>query len=127
MKFNPLVINNKDALRFFNNDTHNAIIFDDCSWPEDINREELIKLIDSEQPTTHSIKHSSVMINKSTPRFVIVNYANPWSHIQLSISTVYQDPAVKRRINIITLPDDAKLVREISTIATPPLSMADVV
>jgi len=74
---NPLVINNKDSLRYFRNDLHNAIVFDDCKWDPDINREELIKLVDSEVGTTHSIKHGSIIIDNPTPRIIIGNTLDP--------------------------------------------------
>lgn len=73
----PLVINNKDSLRYFKNDVHNAIVFDDCNWDPEINREELIKLVDSEIGTSHSIKHGSIIIDNPTPRVVIGNSVQP--------------------------------------------------
>jgi len=43
----------------------------------DINRKTLIKLVDSEIPTTHNIKHGSVSIDSPTPRFIISNSLEP--------------------------------------------------
>lgn len=111
--FRPLMINNIDSLRFFDNNKHNAIVFDDCTWSEDIDREPLIKLIDSEVPTTHNIKHGSVAIDSPTPRFVISNSLKPWIHHLLSVCNSYNDPAVKRRIIIYVLKDNTSLIPSI--------------
>ena len=104
MGLKPLIVNNIDALRFINN-KHGAIVFDDCSWKTDIDRESLIKLLDSEGPTSHNIKHGSVFIEKSTPRVVITNKTIPFvsNPYPAHDGDHYQDPAVKRRIVIFNL------------------------
>ncbi len=102
---NPLVINNLDAIRYFNPDKHGAIVFDDCPAWDNKTREEIIKLIDSEVPTTHDIKHGSVLINNSTPRFLILNPPLPYNLTK-------KDKAIQRRIQIVQLNQ--------SLIPTPP-------
>jgi len=72
LKGNPLIINNLDGLRFFNPDLNNVIIFDDCSWNEDIIRENLLKLVDSQKGTTHNIKHGTVWVPNPTWRVVFL-------------------------------------------------------
>ena len=88
---NPLVINNLDSLRFFKDELHNAILLDDCGNWDDKSREDIIKLIDSEGPTTHNIKHGSIIIQKPTPRFLVLNPPLP-----LALSK--GDKAIQRRI-----------------------------
>jgi hypothetical protein len=59
-------------------------------------------------PTTHNIKHSSVLINKAIPRFVITNSHEPFLVNTKTIDygiNVYEDQALLRRINIIALKD----------------------
>jgi hypothetical protein len=97
-----MIINNMDGLRFYDNNVNDAIIFDDCNWDPNIPREELIKLLDSEVPTTHNIKHSTIQIKKPTPRIIIGNEREPWlNNSKLKgDKDPYQDNAVKRRIII---------------------------
>ena len=77
--YNSLVINNLDGLRFFDASTHNCLILDDVDLTSD--RERLIKIIDSEEECTLSIKHGSVRIPANTLRFIVSNkpmdYYNP--------------------------------------------------
>ena len=108
MKFNPLVINFLDAFRYWNMCSFNAIVFDDCHWPDNIIPEDLVKLIDSELPTTHNIKHKSMRIVFATPRFVITNYLKPWEYNQASLITSYQQEQVKRRIKLFNVLDAEK-------------------
>lgn len=91
LKINPLIINNVDSIRSFNKAIHGAIVFDDCGKWQYLVREELIKYLDSEVPTTHSIKHGSVSIDK-VPRFVIEN-KDPKAILE-------GDKAIQRRIQV---------------------------
>jgi hypothetical protein len=93
-KLNPLVINNVDSLRLFNKAAHDVIIFDDCGKWHLPAREELIKYLDSEVPTTHSIKHGSVAIDKVS-RFVVENI-DPKAILE-------GDKAIQRRIQVIRI------------------------
>jgi len=68
-----LILNHHDGMRFFKEGLHTGILFDDCTGWDDKTREEVIKLIDSEGPTTHNVKHGSVIINKATPRIIVMN------------------------------------------------------
>jgi len=77
LNLNPFVINNIDSIRFFKNNFHNAIVFDDCKWDPNIDRESLIKLVDSESPTTHNVKHGSTVIEYPTLRVIIINSLIP--------------------------------------------------
>lgn len=88
---NPLVINNLDSLRFFKDELHNAILLDDCGNWDNKSREDIIKLIDSEGPTTHNIKHGSILIQKPTPRFLVLNPPIPYALNKT-------DKAIQRRI-----------------------------
>ena len=113
----PLIVNNFDSIRFFDNKIHNAIVFDDCAWDPLMAREYLIKLVDSEVPTTHNIKHGSVMIDKPTPRVVIVNSTDPWvSSLEFNSfggpENPYKDPAVTRRVTIYVLDSNKSLIPE---------------
>jgi hypothetical protein len=92
----PLVINNIDGLRFFKNELHNAILFDDCGNWDQKSREEVIKLIDSEGPTTHNIKHGSVNIQVATPRILTLNPPAPYALRQ-------EDKAIQRRMVVYYL------------------------
>ena len=102
---NPLVINNLDSLRFYRDELHNAILLDDCGNWDDKSREDIIKLIDSEGPTTHNIKHGSVIIQQPTPRFLVLNPPLPYALSR-------EDKAIQRRIVLHNL--DQSLI--------PPLS-----
>jgi hypothetical protein len=93
-KLNPLIINNFDALRFFNFNTHNAIIIDDIANLDKLKREEIIKFFDSEEETTFSLKHGSTRIPQSTPRFLITNH--PLERVLGEDYTA--DKAISRRI-----------------------------
>ncbi len=102
-KLTPLIVNNLDSLRDFKWEKHQAIIFDDCNF-KDVNREELIKLLDSEDETTHNVKHLSVRIPQNTPRFVISNKT-----FEDLFGIFSQEEAVKRRLYIYNLPNGTKL------------------
>lgn len=108
----PLVVNNRDAIRFFNPHKHSAIVFDDCNW-QDIGREELIKLVDSEVATTHSIKHSSVIIANleggPIPKYIIGNGPHLLEDTSI-LNKPYSDPAVRRRIHIVVLKDSSTFI-----------------
>lgn len=67
----PLIINNIDGLRFYNGQP--VIILNYVTLPPEITRENLIKLVDSEDSTTLNIKHSSVLIPENTQRFFPTN------------------------------------------------------
>ena len=91
LNLNPLVINNIDSIRLFQEGVHNAIVFDDCADWNYKDREEIIKLLDSEVSTTHNVKHGSISINKPTVRWAICNPPLPYK-----INPT--DHAIQRRI-----------------------------
>lgn len=97
----PLIINNFDALRFFDSNKHNALIIDDLSKLDDLSREELIKLFDSEDETTFNLKHGSAQIPANTPRFIVTNSALS----EIVDKTLADDPAIKRRIFSVDIRD----------------------
>lgn len=108
----PLVINNLDGLRFHNGQP--VVILDDVTWPEDISREQLIKLVDSEDSSTLSIKHSSVFLGENTRRLISTN---TWDFVQNRAGSIlvgaanpYNDEAVQRRIKVIVLKENQSLI-----------------
>lgn len=103
LKLNPLIINNIDALRFFKEGIHKSIVFDDCSF-SGREREELIKLIDSEDGTTFSVKHNSIKIPKNIQRYIITN-----KDLATLFGQHYLDTAISRRIILVKLKEDEKL------------------
>ena len=109
----PLPVNNLDSIRFFDPNKHSALIYDDCHWPDTIKREDLIKLVDSELPTTHSIKHSSIIVSSPNggpiPRFILGNYPNKF--IDKSVLNMpFSDKAVQRRIKVIVLKESSSFI-----------------
>ncbi len=105
-KLNPLIVNNIDSLRDFKNNIHHAILYDDCCF-KNVSREELIKLMDSEDETTHNVKHLSVRIPSNTPRFVISN-----KNYEELFAPHHKDEAIRRRIYVYTLENGTKLFGE---------------
>ena len=71
----PLLVNNLDSLKFFNDLEHDCILFDDVNWKTVENREILIKLIDSVDASTFSVKHGSIQIPAKIPRFIVSNFS----------------------------------------------------
>lgn len=103
LKLNPLIINNLDCIRNFKENVHSAILFDDCAgWAEKC-IPDIVKLIDFESPTTHSVKHSSVTIPKPTPRVILGNPAIP--HVFMGHSNDLEP--INRRLTIIILTKDS--------------------
>lgn len=99
----PLVINNFDALRNYKEHIHTAIVYDDCAGWDTKSIEEVVKLVDSETPTTHSIKHSSVNIPVPTPKVVIGNPPIPAKFFGIK---AFEHP-VGRRVVIFILNEDS--------------------
>jgi hypothetical protein len=93
LNLTPLVLNNFDSIRNFDSSAHTCLVFDDCQGLSFLSREEIIKLIDSEVPTTHRILHGSKSIDKPTLRVFIMNPPIP---------AVFNldDLAISRRIRI---------------------------
>lgn len=68
----PLFCSHTDKLKSFDPSTHDAIIFDDCSfghWP----RESVIHLFDVEEERDINVKNSMVTIPAGTPRVFTTN------------------------------------------------------
>jgi hypothetical protein len=91
LNLNPLMINNYDALRYFNPSLHNCIILDDCCL-EELDRETLIKVLDLEVDVTLKMRYSNVIINQGIPRFIIQNQS------LLKVHRYGKDKAVQRRL-----------------------------
>lgn len=109
----PLHVNNIDSIRFFDPTKHSALVFDDCHWPDNINREDLIKLVDSESPTTHSVKHSSVVISSPDggpiSRFVLGNFPHKFTN-NYALNMPFSDKAVQRRIKVAILKESSSFI-----------------
>ena len=115
LKAEPLIINNLDGLRFYNGQP--VIIMDDEAWPADIPRENLIKLVDSEDSTTLNIKHASVQIPENTWRIISTNtreFVQPKAGaIEVGAPNSYNDEAVQRRISVHVLGKGVSLIKPI--------------
>lgn len=85
-------------MRFFNDSVHNAIIIDDTCL-KSLNREQLIKLFDSESESTFNVKHSSVRIPENIPRYFCSNL-----NLADAIS-VPLEKAIERRVQMINIED----------------------
>ena len=72
LKLNPLIINNYDGLRYFVEGVNDCIILDDVDL-KTCSREQVIKLLDSEDAATFDVKHSSVRIPSGIRRYVLSN------------------------------------------------------
>lgn len=109
----PLPVNNIDSIRFFNPAKHSALVFDDCHWPDSLQREDLIKLVDSELPTTHSVKHSSIVVSSpnggAIPRFIIGNFPNKFIDNSV-LNMPFSDKAVQRRIKVVVLKESSSFI-----------------
>lgn len=101
----PLIVNNFDGLRFFS-ESNDCIIIDDANWSEVANRETLIKIIDSQDKSTLSIKHGSVSIPSNTQRFII---SNKLIEEYLNLSKIPLCAAVTRRYVLYKLPEGVSL------------------
>ena len=71
-KLTPLIINNFDALKYFDDIRHNAIIIDDICLKH-CDRSTVIKLLDSEDSTTFRVTYRTITIPVNTPRFILSN------------------------------------------------------
>lgn len=100
---NVLIVNNVDALRFFRAGYHLTILYDDCDFSK-CSREDLIKLLDSSDGTTHSIKHGTVSIPPNIPRYVLTNKT-----LEGLLGFLAEDKAIKRRLKFYNLPDGMNL------------------
>ncbi len=89
----PLLINNYDSIKNFDSSHHTCIVFDDCQGLSILSREEVIKILDSEVPTTHRVLHGSKSIDRPTLRVFIMNPP---------INSVFDftDEAIKRRVKV---------------------------
>ncbi len=109
----PLAINNIDSIRFFDPTKHGALVYDDCHWSDKIQREDLIKLVDSELPTTHSVKHSSIVVSTPNggpiPKFILANFPNKFID-QSFLNMPFSDKAVQRRIKVVTLKESSSFI-----------------
>lgn len=103
LKLSPLLVNHLDALRYFAFGQNDSIFFDDCDFSK-CSREELIKLFDSEDPTTFRVLHGSVRIPANTPRYVATN-----QDITQLLGKHFSDEAITRRFHLLTLESGTKL------------------
>ena len=93
LNLQPLLINNYDSIKNFDSSHHTCIVFDDCQGLSILSREEVIKILDSEVPTTHRVLHGSKSIERPTLRVFIMNPP---------INSVFDftDEAIKRRVKV---------------------------
>lgn len=94
----PLIINDFNSIKSFNCNVHNAIIIDDASL-KNLEREVLIKLLDSEEKSTFRVTHGSIEIPERTPRFLISNKELK------ELLSFELDEAITRRIEVIAIKD----------------------
>ena len=80
LNLNPLVINNFDSIKSFNEGIHIAIIIDDATL-KTLKEEQLIKSLDSEDKTTFRVTHGSMIISIQTPEifFKSLEKITPWT------------------------------------------------
>jgi len=90
----PLVINDINSIKDFDKDSHDCIVFDDVDWSK-VAREQMIKLLDSNDPTTFRVTHGSVSIPSKTPRFVLSNKSLQ-SYVEYDVSSK-ENKAITRR------------------------------
>jgi len=91
LKLTPLIINNFDSLKFFEDNRHNAIIIDDICLKK-CDRSTVVKLLDSEDSTTFRVTYGSITIPANTPRFIL-------SNLELKDLVSFElDEAITRRI-----------------------------
>jgi hypothetical protein len=105
---NPLIINNFDSLREYKKNTHDAIVFDDCSLAE-LNREQLIKLLDLEESVTLKARYSNIRLEENLTRIFISN--RDLENI-ISYTVRLPDLAIDRRVEIIEIKDSLIKVKE---------------
>jgi hypothetical protein len=72
LKLTPLIINNFDSIKKFDDSRHNAIIIDDI-FLKGCDRSTVVKLLDSEDITTFRVTYGSVTNPANTPRFILSN------------------------------------------------------
>ena len=105
----PLIVNNLDGIRFFEPGLHECIIFDDVDFSRVRSREELIKLLECVDMTTHRVLHGTVRIPKDTPRFIVSNYnLNHYLRNSFTFDIRFRwegDISLDRRLNEYTLTD----------------------
>jgi len=94
----PLLINDFNSIRNFKEGVHDAIIIDDINL-KGLDRETIIKLLESESEATFRVTHGSVTIPSGTPRFLISN-----KNLEELISFDL-DEAVSRRIIVLETKD----------------------
>lgn len=91
-----LMIENIDSLRLFKPDYHKGIIFDDMSFFE-LDRTRTIHLVDICFDRTIHCRYSNAFIPKDTIKIFLTNEQNG------AIFCDMEDPAIKRRIEIISV------------------------
>jgi len=96
LKLTPLIINNFDSIKKFDDNRHNAIIIDDICLKA-CDRSTVVKLLDSEDITTFRVTYGSVTIPANTPRFIL-------SNIELKDLVNFElDEAITRRILVTNI------------------------
>jgi len=96
LKLTPLIINNFDSIKKFDDTRHNAIIIDDICL-KGCDRSTVVKLLDSEDITTFRVTYGSVTIPANTPRFIL-------SNIELKDLVCFElDEAITRRIIVTNI------------------------
>lgn len=102
LQLNPCVINNVNAIRTFIPNVHTCILMDDCNF-ETLNREEIIRYLDSANEATIRVTYGDAIIPEGIPRFIISNKTIAQAFCQLN--DVEQDHAIMRRIAYFDLKD----------------------
>ena len=103
----PLIITHIDGLRNFLPGSHNCILLDDCPIPKNMQREQLIKIFDSEHLANINVKHGNVLIPQGIPRIFLTN--NSFNEVLGEFS---DDSAINRRIHKIDLGDSSLMVEK---------------
>lgn len=109
---NPLIINNIDSLRLFNSSIHTAIVFDDCSL-EELDRTQLIALLESENQTTIKVRYNNIILPSNLPKFII---QNKYLHEILNSKIDIKDEAILRRVHQIEIYGKLFNITEISPV-----------
>ena len=107
LKLEPLLINDYNSLRDFNEGFHTAIIIDDIDLSK-LSREVVIKLFDSSDEATFDVKYGTVRIPVNTPRFIA---SNKTLGLMMNFGN---DKAITRRVITINI-EGTKLYQVIET------------
>lgn len=71
---NPLFVNNVDAVKFFRENSHTCIVFDNVSFKEE-SRERLLALLEQEYSSTLHVSGGTIILPKNTRRYILSNYS----------------------------------------------------